>query len=131
MRLVIDTNILVAAQTKNNIEEKLVNLCLAECIQPLITLEIYIEYEAILKAYQNNSSEIKKFYNSAELIKSVPEVNIVEDPDDNVFLECALGGSADYIISNDKHLLDCNGYEGVRICKASQFFEENPLLLEK
>lgn len=46
---------------------------------------------------------------------------IIADPTDNVFLECAVDGEADYIISGDKHLLDLGMYNGVQIIRAREF----------
>jgi len=44
-----------------------------------------------------------------------------DDPTDNVFLECALDGAADYIVSGDRHLLALGEYQGVRIATARDF----------
>lgn len=46
---------------------------------------------------------------------------IIEDPTDNVFLECALDGKADYIISGDHHLLNLNSFQGISIAKVKYF----------
>ena len=43
---------------------------------------------------------------------------------DNKFLECALAGEADFIVSGDRHLLSLQEYEGIRILKISQFVRE-------
>ena len=50
----------------------------------------------------------------AYLIGSFEEVTVVSsaapvrpsDPDDEIFLICAIDGSADYLVSEDRHLLD-------------------------
>jgi putative PIN family toxin of toxin-antitoxin system len=46
---------------------------------------------------------------------------IAADPTDDIFLECAIEGKADYIVSGDKHLIDLKVYEGIPIVKASDF----------
>jgi hypothetical protein len=46
---------------------------------------------------------------------------VIDDPTDNIFLECALDGSADFIISGDKHLLAIKVYKGVEIMRAGEF----------
>lgn len=43
---------------------------------------------------------------------------IAADPTDNIFLECAVEGGADYIVSGDKHLLDLVEYKGIPIVRA-------------
>jgi predicted nucleic acid-binding protein len=46
---------------------------------------------------------------------------VIADPTDNIFLECALDGSADFIISGDRHLLDIKVYRGIKIVRAGEF----------
>jgi putative PIN family toxin of toxin-antitoxin system len=46
---------------------------------------------------------------------------VQDDPDDNKFIECALEGKADYIVSGDTHLLNLKEYEGMKIINASEF----------
>lgn len=43
------------------------------------------------------------------------------DPDDDVFLECALAGSADYIVSGDRHLLVPGTFHGIPIVTPALF----------
>lgn len=49
---------------------------------------------------------------------------IKDDPDDNKFLECAISGKADYIVSGDKHLLNLKEHEGIKILNPKGFLEE-------
>jgi putative PIN family toxin of toxin-antitoxin system len=46
---------------------------------------------------------------------------IVEDPDDDKFVECALVANATTIVSGDHHLLDLGRYRGVDILSAAEF----------
>lgn len=46
---------------------------------------------------------------------------IKEDPTDNIFLECAQNGKADYIISGDHHLLDLKTYLKIPIVRPKDF----------
>ena len=45
-----------------------------------------------------------------------------EDPADNKFLECALDGDADYVVSGDEHLRIDN-YQRIRILSVRQFLK--------
>jgi len=50
------------------------------------------------------------------LVEPTIKLNVVEDdPDDNKFLEAGITGKADFIISQDKHLLKLKEYKGIRI----------------
>lgn len=49
---------------------------------------------------------------------------VPDDPADNRLLECAVAGGADYIITQDHHLLKLKQFEGVTILKAGEFLEQ-------
>ncbi|CAC5344741.1 MULTISPECIES: putative toxin-antitoxin system toxin component, PIN family [Planktothrix] len=47
---------------------------------------------------------------------------IITDPDDNMVLECAVVGHANYIVTGDKkHLLPLQNYQGIEIVNAANF----------
>jgi uncharacterized protein len=46
---------------------------------------------------------------------------IEEDPDDNIMLETAVVGKAEYIISGDPHLLKLGEFEQIKVVTASEF----------
>jgi uncharacterized protein len=52
---------------------------------------------------------------------------IVDDPDDDRVLECAIAGRADFIVSGDRHLLKLGSYDGVSILTVRNFLDRiNP-----
>lgn len=48
---------------------------------------------------------------------------IIEDPADDRILECAVEGEVDYLVSGNKHLLDVNEFQGIKIVTARQILE--------
>lgn len=51
-------------------------------------------------------------------------VNIVtDDPTDNKYIECAVAGNADALITGDKHLLVLQAYENVPIITPAQWLQ--------
>jgi predicted nucleic acid-binding protein len=46
---------------------------------------------------------------------------VLDDPDDDMVVECAVEGKAAYIVSGDKHLLNLKEYEGIVIVRANEF----------
>jgi uncharacterized protein len=46
---------------------------------------------------------------------------IVEDPDDDRVIECAVASGSQFIISGDRHLLRLVRYENIRILKVAEF----------
>jgi uncharacterized protein len=45
---------------------------------------------------------------------------ILDDPDDDQVLACALAAKAEMIVSGDRHLLDLQAYRGVRIVRVAE-----------
>ena len=65
---------------------------------------------------------LRNLRNHAIHVETKSEVHVVTaDPTDNIFLECALDGGADFLISGDRHLLDIKVYKGIKIVRASEF----------
>lgn len=60
----------------------------------------------------------------AEFVLPEESIYVVEaDPSDNKFLEAAVTGRADYIVSGDKHLLDLKEFQGIAILTPHVFLE--------
>ena len=58
------------------------------------------------------------------IVVPTEKVDIIkDDPDDNKFIEAALEGKADYIVSQDKHLLDVKVFRDVKIATPKEFLE--------
>ena len=45
------------------------------------------------------------------------------DPADSPILRAAIAAGVDYLVSNDRHLLELDPYEGVRIISMTAYFE--------
>ena len=48
---------------------------------------------------------------------------VLADPDDDMFIDCAVEAKADYIISANKHLLDIRKFENIEIITPNKFIE--------
>ena len=60
----------------------------------------------------------------SQLVEVESRVKVIqEDPADNKFLECALDGHADYVVSGDDHLLKIEHYQRIRIFSVRQFLK--------
>jgi putative PIN family toxin of toxin-antitoxin system len=108
MVVVLDTNIIVAPLSSFSkyhwVIKKLRDMEYSICY----TSEILLEYEEIItKKYgeiiaENFLSFLKEFQNG-RMINISYRWNLISDPDDNKFADCAIAGQADYIISEDRH----------------------------
>ncbi|WP_254545190.1 putative toxin-antitoxin system toxin component, PIN family [Halomarina pelagica] len=59
----------------------------------------------------------------ADVVEPDETVELVRDPDDDKFLEVALAGDADYVVSGDRDLLDLESYTGIEIVTPDEFVE--------
>lgn len=56
----------------------------------------------------------------AEVVERTKKLSLCRDPHDDKFFECAVEGRAQYIVSEDRDILDVGEYEGVRTLTAGQ-----------
>jgi putative PIN family toxin of toxin-antitoxin system len=55
------------------------------------------------------------------LVEVIAKVTDCRDPKDNIFLELALSGDADFIVTGDNDLLMLDPWRGIRIVTSSSF----------
>ena len=132
LRLVMDTNALVAARWKpEGSAARLLALCTRGVCRGLVTPEVILENLHILRKVKPSHAfwqMVHRYHGTAALVTPRPGVRVEEDPADSVFLACALGGGADYLVSTDRHLRAYDGREGLRIGPASRVFHDHPAL---
>jgi putative PIN family toxin of toxin-antitoxin system len=46
---------------------------------------------------------------------------VPDDPDDDVVIECAVAGGAEFVVSGDRHLLAVRSYQNIEILRATEF----------
>ena len=63
--------------------------------------------------------DVKRFAQEAQITGSLHVVT--DDPDDDMFVECAVVAGARWIVSGDRHLLNLGEYQSIRIVKATEF----------
>jgi len=130
-RVVLDTNILVSALLFTGELYKMVDLWRQGKVVPLISRETFEELRAVLE-YPKFSlapdeiqaiieNEILPFFEVVEIRRNVR--GVCRDPGDDRFLACALSGSAHFLLSGDKDLIELKKYKSIRIIKASEFLK--------
>lgn len=90
-------------------------------------IEHTLGYARIQRKY-NISSEtvarlIHELANSALVVAGQANVTgaVPDDPDDKIVLACAVDGNAEFIVSGDRHLLDLESYQGIKIVTVRTF----------
>ena len=60
----------------------------------------------------------------AVIVSELPEVDLVDDPDDNLVLATAVAGEADYLVTGDRrHLLQLKKVRRTRVLTARELME--------
>jgi len=110
MRVVIDTNCLLASVPRQSQYRWLYDAVLRGHLQLVVTTEILAEYEEQLGLfYAPDYAELIliALLNLPSLVRINPLsfywLLIANDPDDNKFVDAAIAANADYIITNDRH----------------------------
>ncbi len=134
MKIVADTNTLISALFWTGNERNIINLVEEGRLELLITREILNELENVLTRDHfklklddvdaNTQNVLDKMISISTIINPNEKIDVIkDDPDDNKFLECALSGKADCIVSGDSHLLNLREFRGMKIIKSSTLLQ--------
>ncbi len=131
-RIVLDTNCLVAILPSKSVYHSVWTDFLEERIEFSVSNEILAEYEEIISIKTNHpfaEAIIKTLINKPNLLRVTPtwRFGLIEaDPDDNKFVDCAICGGAELIVSNDKHfnVLNETDFPFVRVQRLQDFIKE-------
>lgn len=109
MKVVIDTNVLLVAIGRKSKYHWIFERLLAEEFKLLVTTSILLEYHEIIsrKIDDFTAEETLKLLLSlpnTELIEVFYNWNLIEkDKDDNAFIDFAVTGGADFLVTEDAH----------------------------
>lgn len=135
IRVVIDANQFVSALLKpESNPADVLQLAREGKIQLVISPDIIDEiravllYPKIMKRHRKTLEQIelflKRLLKTAIVTHSGASLDVVkDDPSDNKYLECAVDGRADYIISGDGHITDLRSFRGITIVTPAQFLK--------
>ena len=130
MRVILDANIIVSflltrGETITSIfdswDGKKFDLLTSEKILEEVTAVLGYEKIKTLIDPVERDALLEKVKLQAELVEATAELDVVRDPRDNKYLECALDGNADFVVSGDKHLLALKRYGTIEILTPREF----------
>lgn len=134
MKITVDTNVLISATFWYGASDKIMSKVEAKEIQLILSEEIIKEYAQVLeyKEIQDKIKDkklemkltLKKIISISKIVMSKQKLDVVkDDPDDNKVLGCALACKAEYIVTQDKHLLKLKQFKGIKIVIPKEFLE--------
>jgi putative PIN family toxin of toxin-antitoxin system len=127
--VVLDTNVWISGLVYGGNPERIIRMFIDDKI-------LAVTAEELLTELRRKITQRFPLYipNLALLEESIREIAInvhlgtlrvqaSRDYDDNKFIEAALIGNADFIVSGDKDLTDMGSYESIKILKPAEFLE--------
>ncbi len=130
-RVVIDTNVFISALLNpKGTPRKVIDLA----INQYIILQSETTYEELntrlskkkfdkYLSQEDRLSFLSSLRKKSLFIKISEQVTICSDADDNKFLELAVSGIAEYLITGDNDLLEINNYQNVPIITPIHFLD--------
>jgi len=130
-RVVVDTNVFISSFFGGN-PRKIIDLWKSGQITLCFSKPIVDEYIEVLRRLGLQSGkEIEELLNlfahgfHVVFTAQTPELHVVEkDPDDNMFIECAVALKAGFIITGDRALKAIQEYMNIKIVSPKEFLSK-------
>lgn len=122
MRAVLDTNVVMSAIFFGGVPFEVLSAWHNGEFELVVSDAVMAEYREIAMRMKAKSPSIEPerwmcyIEDHATVVSAVPlATQVCEDADDDVFLACAVAANAKIVCSGDKHLLACNGWNGIEV----------------
>lgn len=136
LRAVLDANVMISAviQPKGASGRILRSLLERNTFELVVSPSILAElrralsYPKVRKYIKTSDEDLDLWVVSIELIAQPADGNlridaVAADPDDNKYVEAAVEGLAQFVVTGDKHLLSLKSYENIRIITPRVFVD--------
>ncbi len=131
LKVVLDTNVLISAILFGGKPRQILEKAIRGEIRLCLSDPILEEIKGVLQRLKFDYSPEMIQFILTELMGIAHFVNpsetidvVLEDPDDNRILECAVEAGANYIITGDSHLLKLSRYLNIEVLNAAAFLEK-------
>ena len=130
MKIVLDTNVLVSGIFWSGVPFKILEYWMQKKFELVISREILDEYQrTLIKLSKGRNGPLVDHWmllvaENSHIINTKKRFRLSADPDDDKFIECAVAGSARYIVSGDSHLLDICSVLDIPIITPSEFLKK-------
>ena len=130
-RVVIDTNVLISGLFSTTstparaVEHAISNgqlLASAATLRELMTKLLSPKFDRYVPR-ERRDALLLRLAPLIEIVEVVQPVRASRDPSDDKFLEAAVNGRADVIVSGDGDLLDLNSFRGIAILMPATYLE--------
>ncbi len=126
MKVVVDTNVLMSGLLFGGVPGRVLSAWSEGVFRLVVSPPVLEEYRRVgldlSKGREPLIGLVESFVmmvtTHALMLDARPlDVGVSADPDDDMFLAAAIAGSAQIIVSRDKHLLQVTGWSGIEVLK--------------
>jgi len=128
MKAVLDTNVFISGIFWQGFCNEIINLWKNEKFSLIVSGETLLELRKVLTDFKIQLPEelikewIELIISNSIFVEVHNHLDVVkDDPKDNTFIESALAGNADYIVSQENHLLKIKEFQGIKIISPEEF----------
>jgi putative PIN family toxin of toxin-antitoxin system len=128
-RVTLDTNIYVSALNFGGKPAQLLGMAQAGAIRIDISDAIMAELMRVLRedfawdGYRLHFMR-QRLLEIASRVTPTRTLKVVDDPDDDRILECAVEAGSEFIVTNDKAILRLGEYGGIKIIRVVDFLQQ-------
>jgi putative PIN family toxin of toxin-antitoxin system len=133
LKAVLDTNVLISSVIATGVPHDVVVKGLSGEYQIIVSVGTLTEFRETLLKYPDRfgmdedeiQREVETIRYFAEFVEPDEDISAVQaDPDDDIFLEAAVAGNVDVVVSGDQHLLDLGSFRRIEIVTPRTFYEQ-------
>ncbi|PIN91204.1 putative toxin-antitoxin system toxin component, PIN family [Candidatus Pacearchaeota archaeon CG10_big_fil_rev_8_21_14_0_10_32_14] len=131
MRVILDTNVFISGIFwEGNYCSQIIDLWMKGKFELVVSKDTLDELVKTLKSFKIPlkidliEDWRKLLIENSICIETSHKLNVIkEDPDDDKFLETAIEGKAEIIVSQDNHLLRLKEFQGIKIITPKEFLD--------
>lgn len=130
MKIVLDTNVLMSGIFFTGPPYQILQAWRDGAIRLVVCPEILAEYRDV-------AVRLNRTYKGIDILALLDLVavrshvvqptplpsSVCTDPDDDIFIACALAAKAPIIVSGDRHLLAVSGFGGIQVLRPKPFID--------
>lgn len=127
MKVVLDTNVLIDAfKDEYSYAKRIIDQIIAGGIEAYANRQTLRENRLILNRLIEDyayKQELERFFSLVRPVENRRTTRAVSDPEDNKILESAVEAKADFLITEDRALLELSPFSGIKIVEPISFWK--------